>query len=859
MKPTTPPCLRRPAAAGALVMFLLAATAPAWADGFVRPEEMARKDRWLAVHLLDCRLEAKLLPPSAPVPEPRPGLTVLANHDPVIQNERAGQPLRLGDVAYARGLYCHAVSKVVIRLPGPGRTFTAMAGLDRNDDTLRGKGSVVFRVRVGDKVRFESPVMRVDSPPQKVSVDLDGARTFTLEITDAGDGIGWDQSDWADAKVTLADGKEVWLGDMALHDERSAPGEPADLARTSLLPFAFLYGGRPSDALLAAWPKRAETKRLDDARTRHTLTWTDPETGLEVRCVAVDYVDFPAVEWTVYLTNTGRAETAILENLQGLDAWFGRRAPAGAAFVLRNPKGDTCGPDLYEPQEMRLAPDSRTRFTPAGGRPTNGRFPYYHLQMGDGGVNLAVGWPGQWATTFTRDGEPGVRVTAGQEWTHLVLRPSETVRTPLIALLFWGGADTVRAQNLWRRWMWTHNVPRTADGRLPPTILHGNTSGEFHEMINANEANQIHFIDRYVQEKIGITFWWMDAGWYVCDGQWPKTGTWEVDLKRFPNGLRAISDHARARGIKTLVWFEPERVAGGTWLAEHHPEWLLGPLLNLGNPEARQWLTDHVDALLREQGIDLYRQDFNMDPLSHWRGADAPDRRGMTENLHVQGYLAYWDELRRRHPTLIIDSCASGGRRNDLETMRRAIPLHPTDYNYADLPVKQAYHFSLWQWIPCYGSNTVPIAPISAQAFRSGHGWSQTLGYDMRREDLDYDLMRRLAKEWHRIVRYYRGDFYPLTPYNRDHGRWIAWQFHRADAGDGLVEAFRRGECATAVRTLPLHALDAGATYRVTVSGGDVRPGEPKEVAGRDLMETGVRVEIPQKPGSCVITYEKVG
>ena len=132
-------------------------------------------------------------------------------------------------------------------------------------------------------------------------------------------------------------------------------------------------------------------------------------------------------------------------------------------------------------------------------------------------------------------------------------------------------------------------------------------------------------------------------------------------------------------GIKTIVWFEPERVTPGTWLTEHHPEWILGGkgggLLNLGNPAARAWLTDHVDKLMTEQGIDLYRQDFNMDPLALWRGNDAEDRQGITEIHHVEGYLAYWDELLRRHPDMFIDSCASGGRRNDLETMRRAIPL----------------------------------------------------------------------------------------------------------------------------------------------------------------------------------------
>lgn len=64
-------------------------------------------------------------------------------------------------------------------------------------------------------------------------------------------------------------------------------------------------------------------------------------------------------------------------------------------------------------------------------------------------------------------------------------------------------------------------------------------------------------------------------------------------------------------------------------------------LLNLGNPEARRWLTDHIDRLLTQEGIDLYRQDFNMDPLEFLRAADAPDRQGITENKHVVGYLAY--------------------------------------------------------------------------------------------------------------------------------------------------------------------------------------------------------------------------
>jgi len=58
----------------------------------------------------------------------------------------------------------------------------------------------------------------------------------------------------------------------------------------------------------------------------------------------------------------------------------------------------------------------------------------------------------------------------------------------------------------------------------------------------------------------------------------------------------------------------------------------------------------------------------------------------MTENLYVQGYLAYWDGLLQQHPGMLIDSCASGGRRNDLETLRRAVPLLRSDYQAAAFP-----------------------------------------------------------------------------------------------------------------------------------------------------------------------------
>ena len=644
-------------------------------------------------------------------------------------------------------------------------------------------------------------------------------------------------------------------------------------------PFSFVYGGKASAELLLQWDFASEQRAIDADRTERVLRWSDPGSGLSIRCVAVEYSDFPAVEWTLYFKNEGKERSLLLSDVLALDARFVREA--GDEFVLHGTKGDWCTADSFEPFEKRLEPGTSQHFASYGGRPTNAAFPFYNLQWPAGGVLLAVGWPGQWAGSFVRDQDLGLRVTAGQETLSASLNSGEEIRSPLTAMVFWRGADVVRAQNLWRKWMVAHNLPRTGGGELPPTQIVACSSHQFKEMTQANEENQKFYVDRYLEEGMKLDYWWMDAGWYPCKGEWPNTGTWEPDPARFPNGLRAVSDHAHAKGVKIIVWFEPERVGDpDSWLAQQHPEWLLskkadvpeapsggnfgsgrGCLLDLGNPEARGWLIEHVDWMLREQGIDLYRQDFNMDPLPFWRGADGPDREGMTDNLYVQGYLAYWDALRRRHPNLRIDSCASGGRRDDLETLRRAVPLIRSDYLFEPTG-QQSHHFAFASWVPYHGAGyVIGASAIGAQgspdvdvyAFRSNMSPSLTLCYDMRETHVNYRLAERMFAQLKAIQPDYLGDFYPLTPYSLTNDAWLAWQYNRPEAGSGVAQAFRRPESAEETRTFKLSGLEAEGRYEV-----EDLDGEKQVRTGRELQEEGLTVVLRERPSAAVIAYTRL-
>ena len=289
--------------------------------------------------------------------------------------------------------------------------------------------------------------------------------------------------------------------------------------------------------------------------------------------------------------------------------------------------------------------------------------------------------------------------------------------TYLCVVQFWQG-DTVRAQNIWRRWMVAHNLPRPG-GKLPAPQWSATSSAQLAEMMMANEENQIEFINRHLDQGLEIDYWWMDFAWYYYQGDDIR---YEADLERFPRGLRAITDHARSRGVKSMVWFEPENRGATHRVWQQHPEWMLADgsagLVDLGNPKALAWTTDMVHVQLEKEGIDLYRSDYNTEPLRFWRKHDAPDRQGVTENKYITGYLAFWDELLRRDPDRMIDACSSGGKRNDLETMRRGVPLWRSDYNnigyvvfnYRIAPrhhlakTLQNHTYGLARWLPYFGT-----------------------------------------------------------------------------------------------------------------------------------------------------------
>ena len=651
---------------------------------------------------------------------------------------------------------------------------------------------------------------------------------------------------------------------------------PGDMARigdalvrrfgsAAALPVSFRLGDQKICGIPERLAPRVAQRRIDANLTERRFIGVDGDSGLQVEVEALVYNDYPVVEWTLWLQNTGASDTPIICEVMGGDFAVDGRAP-----VLHHGTGDSCTHENFETRQSPLPPGRSVHLEPTGGRSCNGSFPYLRVLFEGWGLNVAIGWSGQWSADICGT-DSGFAITTGQQHFHARLRPGERVRGPRLCVMAFEG-DAVRAANIWRRWYFAHVMPRQHGAMVKPKYVLNHDGGGL-EFVKATEANQLHALDTFRDLGYQPDIWWIDAGWYPCPNEtgenvWFLTGTWEPDPQRFPRGLRPVGDKAAECGADLLLWYEPERVTPNSWLQREHPEWLIkieiepgarpNRLLNLAIPQCADWLIEHVDAQIKAYGIRIYRQDFNFDPLPYWL-TDPPDRLGITENLHIQNYLRFWDELLLRNPDLIIDSCASGGRRNDYDSMRRAVTLHFTDYGYGDFAINQAMFNTMFQWIPYFRGMGLSsenddgtfrhTRPFAADFFSmiSAMTPSYWTWIEIDSPAEMHALLQRVLPVWRRAGEMtLQGDFYAITPYTKSNDAFCCTQFDVPEKDRGFVHLLAYPECKQGQFAPKLYVHSPDRTYRFE----NPFTGEQRRCPGRDLADQGFEIALEKRSGA---------
>ncbi len=347
----------------------------------------------------------------------------------------------------------------------------------------------------------------------------------------------------------------------------------------------------------------------------------------------------------------------------------------------------------------------------------------------------------------------------------------------------------------------------------------------------------------------------LDDGWFGNrDDDTRALSDWEVDPRKYPDGLTPLIDHVKSLGMTFGIWFEPEMINPDSDIFRAHPDWALGGedqimgrqqmALNMGKPEVRDFLFDRIGAVLRDHDIDYVKWDHN-------RVLPMPDA------AQTRGSYALIDRLRAAYPQVEIESCASGGGRIDFGILSRTQRVWLSDSNDALERLRMQHDAAIFLPAAVTGSHVGPrtchtsgrIMDIRIRAWVAAQ---RHMGFEMDPRELtgdEIDVLRHVTAWW----KANRDWMYGADILRLDSPDPVIIAEQQLEQGGGRFIVFA-GKAATsaqiAPRPLRLTRLSQGEMYRVKLINRNEVPalsrGTPAlksqaiEVSGGYLMNHGI-------------------
>ena len=353
----------------------------------------------------------------------------------------------------------------------------------------------------------------------------------------------------------------------------------------------------------------------------------------------------------------------------------------------------------------------------------------------------------------------------------------------------------------------------------------------------------------------GCEIYVMDGGWYGKEG-WQELGNWYENRSKFPNGLNEIFDLARDAGMMPGLWTEIEAIAHNMPEAQKPDDWFLSTRgvrnlfgfrhhLDFRHADVRAFADGVMDRVIDQYSLAYMKLDYNQTALLGTdRDADSPGDGGVQL---TRAYYAWFDDVRRRHPQVIFENCASGGMRSDYGMLSRtqlASSSDQTNYKlYPSIAVGSAAailpeQLAVWSY-PLKGGDREEaifnmVSSLLMRIHLSGQIWQIS--------DEQFEAVREAVTLYKDRI---RADiprsmpFYPLgRPTLDETDAFNAFGLHAADVGRAWLAVWRL-DTPTGRVDLPLpDALGRPAHIE------QVSPAEPK--ADINCGAGRLAVELPQ-------------
>ncbi len=677
--------------------------------------------------------------------------------------------------------------------------------------------------------------------------------------------------------------------------------EKADLEYKALtsdlasFPFSFVYDGERFEGFSKSFFDLKDKKTVVDGEKESTQ-YLFSFKQLEITLLLTHYYDYGATEWTIWFENVSNENSGVISSPE-VKLLFKGEFPS-----LKGILGDHI--NQYRPYAYDLTKNTFC-FSSDTGRATHVVFPYFNLEYGDRGAMLAIGWGGTWNARFSSDGENTVYTAQSVNGLNTYLKPNEKIRTALFVVAKYTKRNEHFATNYWRSWYMKHNAPKqdASGAQIQPFSTaclacdtgRTSTDGSMNECYWTWKPS----LEKMIAKDVKVDFRWFDAGWYVRPDKtspglgltvdtdwWATVGTWVLDPEKWPDETFLEStEFARANGMKTLMWFEPERVTDPENLEKnfgYNKEWAIeledckrgnvGFIANnIADPDCFEWTLNQICNTLRKNKVEMYREDNNMPFFSAlYKQADKEEgekRQGITESKLIDAHYRLWDEIIQCTLSYggcgFVDSCATGGGRNDLESMRRGVPLWRSDADRTTTGLRLSMTTAFNKWIPfCGASCSEKKAELDVKSTFDKYIWRasylpclNTHAQYTQDPELDFDMLRFGLREWDKVKPYLLKDFYTHTPWHteKDVFDFTAFSYFDPEKEKGVLFCFRQEYCGTDTFVLSLPYAKEENVYLLT----DEDTGKKTEYSGAQLIR-GITLTLEKVRSARLIWVEKI-
>ena len=469
------------------------------------------------------------------------------------------------------------------------------------------------------------------------------------------------------------------------------------------------------------------------------------------------------------------------------------------------------------------------------------------------------------------------------------LEPGESFITPMVFVgASQGGIDN--ATNILRRWI--RNVLGNPEAWKDPTypLLVNNSWGGGMKVTQDIARSMIRDA-----ADLGLEMFHLDAGWFR------GVGDWYPDPEKFPQGLVPIADEAHRRGLRFGLWVDWTQAGLDSqpgalnandpkvrdWMvtdlpAGWKPEEFKGQTIDLGVPAARDWAEHEVERIVSAFHLDMLehdgylvaqgcdRSDHPHAPPDNWNkcvykasGFYWVDSSNSTD-VSYRAVRAYYDihsDLRRLHPSLLLEACNDGGRMIDFGSAAHADYFSITDA-YDPLSNRRAFYDA---------SYVLPSAMLESYVERWPAPRLENFRYMLRSGMMGWLTVmidtnswsaeeRAAAKE---EIQMYKRELRPLIRdaslyhiSDRPDGvHWDGMEYFDPLSQRGVVYAFRGSTNAESTHRFFLKGLEAEAMYRLHFHD---HSSPDRTVTGHELLTSGLEIALPTAYNSELVLIKSV-